>query len=375
MKSPFAILLVVVVLIGVGFGVAAIVFLAPTGENDEETIHFAAESELPTPTTRNAPAQQQFEGDATQAEVVIVSTSVITEDASAGELPSEIQERIDSGEGVVVITAEAGGRGRFGGGVPSGGAGGPNFEAIQEAMESNPEIQELIQKAQSGNVSEADQVRLLELMQEALADAGIEVPGGRQGGGFGAPPITGTVSAISGSTITIEHDDDSGLATDIEVSDSTNITVFNELTPADLTEGSLVSGTVQRGEDGRIFIINLTFLPEEQTRNFRGLFGAGLPSAQPLTNQSTITGAIAETDDQSVSVETAQGTLRLTANEDSNIISAKTGTLTDIAEGLSAIAFGGDPPNNLIVGPESLLQQGGIASTRGVGGRQGNRGQ
>ncbi len=384
MKSPFAILLAIVVLIGIVIGAAAIFFLAPTDEADEESIPFASESELPTPTTRNAPARTQSEGDATHAEVVIVSTSVVTEEGSPDDLPQEIQERIESGEAQVVITVEtsgeANGRGRFGGGGGFGsGGGGPNAQAIQDAMESNPEIQALMENAQTGNLSQADQARLRELMLEVLAEAGIEAPGGRQGG-FGTPPVTGSISAITGSTVTIEHDDDSGLTTDFDIGENSNITVIKELTPADLSPGTNVAGTVQRGEGGRIFIINLAVIPEQQSQGsgfgggFRGLFGA-FGQNNDATNLSNINGTIAEINDQTISVETDQGTLRLTTNDESTIVTTEVGTLTDVAEGMAAIAFGGDPPNNLIVGPEILLEQNTSPGARGPSDRQGNRGQ
>ena len=396
MKSPFAILLAAVVLLGVGIGVAAIIFLAPSSQDDNaDTIPIASESDLPTPTTRNEATRSQTDTTEEQPAVVVVSTSVTTEEISSDELPSEVQERIESGEAQVVITVETSGevsgqRG-FGGGGPGGGAGGPNFQAIQEAIGSNPEIQELMQKAQSGNMSQEDQARLRELMQEALADAGIEAPGGRQGGGgFGAPPIQGTISTISGSTLTIDHNDDSGLSTDIQIAEDTNITVIDELTVADLSEGTDVAGTVQRGEGGRIFIINLTVIPEQQAQGFRGGFGApfggGLPGANDATNLSNISGTIAEINDQQISVETTQGTLRLTANEDSNIISASSGSLSDITQGMTAIAFGGNQPvipaqagtpiqpSNLIAGPESLLQSDATPRTRGQR-AQGNQGE
>lgn len=360
MKSPFAILLAIVVLIGIVIGAAAIFFLGPNDQDDNETIAIVSESELPTPSTRNAVARPQSDNDATRSEGAIVSTSVTSEENSAGELPSEVEERIENGEGVVVITAEAGGRGGFGGGPP-GGAGGPNFQAIQEAMESNPEIQELLQRAQSGNISQEDQARLQELMQEALADAGIEAPGDRQGRGFGTPPTQGIISAISGSTITIDHNDDSGLSTDVEITDNTNMSVIIQLTPADLTEGTNVAGTVQRGEGGRIFIVNLAVFPEQPSteQGFRrgflaplGLFG----TSNDATNLSNIEGTIAEINGQQISVETTQGTLRITTNDDSRIISTNPGTIADITEGMAAIAFGGGPPNSLVIGPEFILQ-------------------
>ena len=81
MKSPFAIVLAIVVLIGIVIAAAAIFFLAPAGESEKVAIGFAAEGELPTPTTRNVPAQQQTDGEATPAEVVVVSTSVIPKKA------------------------------------------------------------------------------------------------------------------------------------------------------------------------------------------------------------------------------------------------------------------------------------------------------
>ena len=229
-------------------------------------------------------------------------------------------------------------------------------------MESNPEIQELLQKAQSGNMSQEDQARLRELMQEALADAGIEAPGDGQGRGFGTPPTQGTISAISESTITIDHNDNNGLSTDVEITDNTNISVINQLAPADLTEGTNVAGTVQRGEGGRIFIINLAVVPEQPStaqgfarQGFlapRGLFG----SDNDATNLSNIEGAITEINGQQISVETTQGTLRMTTNDDSRIISTNPGTIADITEGMAAIAFGGSPPNNLVIGPEFILQ-------------------
>ena len=89
MKSPFAILLAIVVLIGIAIGVVAIIFVDPTNQDDEETIPIASESELPTPSTRNAPARPQSDADATRSEVVIASTSVTTEENSTDELSPE----------------------------------------------------------------------------------------------------------------------------------------------------------------------------------------------------------------------------------------------------------------------------------------------
>ena len=383
MKSPFVILLAIVVLVGIAIGATVIIFLGPNNQDADETIPIAPENELPTPSSRNVPAQ-------TQSQAIAVSTSAPVENPDSEQAP-DLEKQAESDEAQVAEAAEQGatdgprGTGAFTGGGPGVGAGAPNFQAIQEAMESNPEIQELIQKAQSGNISQEDQARLRELMQEALADAGIEPPGGGQGG-FGAPPIQGKIAEISGSTLTIDHADDTGLSTDIAVADDTSITIINELRPADLAAGDSIAGTVQRGEGGRIFILNLTVLPQQQGQEprggVRGLFGRGtFAGANDATNVSNINGTIAEINDQTISVETTQGTLRLTANEESNIISTSQASLSDITEDMAAIAFGGNQENtpiqpaNLIVGPESLLQQGANPAIPGRGPRQADQDQ
>ena len=343
MKNPFAILLTAAAALGIIIAVVVILVLQPSDDTLDETIPIASQSDLPTPTTRN--------------EALSRETAQPTP-TSAAPQPTETPDQASEAVQTDAAPDTQGGRGGFG--EAGGGPGGPNFQLIQEAITENPELAELFQKAQSGNMSQADQARLQELMQEALAEAGIEAPRGRQGRGFGAPPTQGTISAISGSTITIDHTDDSGLSTDIEITENTNINVIKQLTPADLTLGTNVAGTVQRGDGGRIFIVNLAVIPEQpQTaqgfgRGFiapLGLFG----TSNDATNLSTIDGTITEINDQQISVETTQGTLRLTTNEDSTIISTNPGTVNDITQGMAAIALG-DPPNNLIVGPEFILQ-------------------
>ena len=379
MKSPFAILLAIVVLVGIAIGAAVIIFLGPNNQDADETIPIAPENELPTPSSRNVPAQ-------TQSQAIAVSTSAPVENPDSEQAP-DLEKQAESDESQVTeqgATDGPRGTAAFDGGGPGDGAGRPNFQAIQETMESNPEIQELIQKAQSGNISQEDQARLRELIQETLADAGIEPLGAQSG--YGSPPIQGTIAEISGSTLTIDHADDSGMSTDIVVADSTSITIINDLNPADLATGANVAGTVQRGEGGRIFILNLTVLPQQQGQEprggVRGLFGRGtFAGANDATNVSNINGTIAEINDQTISVETTQGTLRLTANEESNIISTSQASLSDITEDMAVIAFGGNQENtpiqpaNLIVGPESLLQQGNTPGIPGRGPRQADQDQ
>ena len=371
MKNPFAILLSIVVLVGIGIGVAAIIFFGPTSQDDDEAILVASESELPTPSSRNE-ALSSGNSEAAANGTLVEATEASDQQAENQNNPTQ------------TVTNSGGQSGQAARGGGQGFGGGGNFQAIQEVMANNPELAELFQRAQSGNITQEDQARMRELIQEALAEAGIEVPGGGQGGGFGAPPIQGAISAISGSILTIDHADGSGLSTDVQIGENTSITVIHELKPADLSEGANVAGTVQRGESGRIFVINLTVLPEQQEQGFgggfRGLLGGGFGAGDENTNLSTINGSVSAISEKTISVETTQGTLRLTTNDESSIISTSSGTLTDIDQGMVAIAFGGNQgntpvqPNNIIVGPEILIQEGDAVGIRGLGrGGQGGR--
>ncbi len=362
MKNPFAILLTAAVIIGIAIAAVAILVLGPSDDTSEETVPVASQSDLPTPSTRNEalsretaqPTPTAEPAEPTKAPEVSSSQDEPPEPEAETQTTTITDPATESVQGAPATRDGRGGR------FDGAGPGAANFQAIQEAIAENPELAELMQKAQSGNITQQDQARMQELMQELLAEAGIEVPGGGQGRGFGAPPTQGTISAISGSTVTIDHNDDSGLSTDIEVTDDTNINVITQLTPADLSVGTNVAGTVQRGEGGRIFILNLNVLSDQLPQSsgyggFRGTVVGARGAGDTTTNISVIDGTIAEIDDQQISVETTQGTLRLTANEDSNIITTNPGTISDITQGMAAIAFGASPPNNLTIGPESLL--------------------
>ena len=383
MKSPFAILLAIAVLVGIGIGVVAILFVGSSdGGQGDETIQIASENDLPTPSARNETTRTRAESNETSPNVVVVSTSVSVETVSSDEVP-ELETRVESGEALVVATVELAGEGRGAGGFGfraggDDGPGGGDFQAIQEAIESNPEIAELIQKAQTGDMSQADQARLRELMQELLADAGVGPPGGERG--FGVQPAQGEISSIVGSALTVEHTDDSGLTTDVHVSEETNITLISELTIADLSEGDTVAGAVQRGEGGKIKIVTLGVVPDVPG----GGFGLGRGAGAAIfgggdTNTSSVEGSISTIEGDMIHLETDQGTLRLTVNDDTIITSTSNGTVSDLTEGMTVIVIGPEEggavqARDIVAGPESLLGDGGSGFLRGAG-RRGQAGQ
>ena len=354
MKNPFAILLAAVVIVGIVIGVVAILFLGPS-DQDEETIPAASRSELPTPSTRPASEPSRPERETAPSETGETAT----------DEPTGLDDDNESTEPVVVevVVDEApdqGGQRGFGG---AGGPGGGNFQAIQEAMASNPELAELFQKAQSGSVTQEEQARMRELMQELLAESGIEIPGGGQGGGgFGTPPTQGTITYIFGSTITVQDPEDTEQTTDVEVGEDTNITIVNSLSVSDLSTGTNVVGAVRRGEGGKIFIVSLNLVPQNPGAGAGGFGGFGFGIGGGDTTVSQVQGAVTEVNGDTVLVETTQGTLRLTVNDESVIVSTTTGALTNLTEGMGVIAIGpleegAIQARNIIAGSQELITE------------------
>ncbi len=354
MKSPFAILIAAVAIVGIVIGVAAILLLGPS-DQDEETIPAASRSELPTPSTRPASEQSRPERETAPSETGETATDESTDldvvDESTESEPVVVDVVVDE-------APDQGGQRGFGG---AGGPGGGNFQAIQEAMASNPELAELFQKAQSGSITQEEQTRMRELMQELLAESGIEIPGGGQGGGgFGTPPTQGTITYIFGSTITVQDLEDTEQTTDVEVGEDTNITIVNSLSVSDLPNGTNVVGAVRRGEGGQIFIVSLSLVPENPGAGGFGGFGFGIGGGDNTVSQ--VQGTVTEVNNNMVHVETTQGTLRLTANDESIIVSTSSGTIADLTEGMGVVAIGpleegAIQARNVIAGSQELINQ------------------
>ena len=177
------------------------------------------------------------------------------------------------------VRGDQGGRGFvFRGGLvleaeaPSGG----DFEAIQEAIEGNPEIAgPNCRRLSRANMSQADQARLTRVdARSASSSMRVIEPTWTdgQGSGFGTP--TGHKAQITSivriNAFTVEHADDSGtLDRRPSLATSTNITLINESSrKRDLcSRVTMCRGVVRRGEDVQdrthSCIINLSVVPEQ----------------------------------------------------------------------------------------------------------------
>ena len=139
----------------------------------------------------------------------------------------------------------------------------------------------LREQFQSGELSPEDLAALRERFQGQAGGGG---PGGgglaggtRFGGGGG---LTGTIEKVDGNTVTINTAQGPLLAA---IGDDTTIQKTVEVTSAELTEGTLVTVTGARGEDGTVLADSIFVVPEGAGGFGGGGFGGGRrrPGGQP----------------------------------------------------------------------------------------------
>lgn len=374
MTKSSMILLGVAILAGVAAGVVAIMLFANDSSN-LSTIPLAEESSLPTPTSRESAAgvvvDSEGAGDnatsarrgagGSQARQTIRTVRQSTGTATGGNA---------AGQGARSIR-RATGPGPGGGGAEGGpGAGGPeDFEAIQRAMEENPELRDLMAKAQTGDISQEEMTRIQELMSEIFEESGF---GDLLGGG---PPPNGSIVAVDGSEIILQPPDEFEPEISLTVGEETEIQIISLLSVDDLAVGDSINAVAQRGEDGVNRAISITFVDQEQADGFGfgGDQGAGLFGGP--AGISSLDGEIVSIEGDEVSIETDRGTLRVVVDDETLISSTRIGTVADLSEDMVAIAFGdasspdeidgdGDEvsssdsitPRTIIAGPPELLE-------------------
>lgn len=385
MTKSSMILLGVAILAGVAAGVVAIMLFANDSSN-LSTIPLAEESSLPTPTSRESAAgvvvdSEGVDDNATsarrgaggsQARQTIRTVRQSTGAATGGNA---------TGQGARAIR-RATGPGPGGGGAEGGpGAGGPeDFEAIQRAMEENPELRDLMAKAQTGDISQEEMTRIQELMSEIFEESGF---GDLLSGG---PPPNGSIVAVDGSEITLQPPDEFESEIYLTVGEETEIQIISLLSVDDLAAGDSINAVAQRGEDGVNRAISITFVDQEQTGGFGFGDGQGAELFGGPAGISSLDGEIVSIEGDEVSIETDRGTLRVVVDDETLISSTRIGTVADLSEDMVAIAFGdasspdeidgdGDEvsssdsitPRTIIAGPPELLELDGGGGDGGLG--------
>ena len=283
--------------------------------------------------------------------------------------------------------------------TPSGSRSTPeSTPQPTQAMESQPqgdeatpetppltqeELQQIRQRLQSGDLTQEEAQDLLQLLQGQL--------GGRPGEGAvregGGRPNVGAIESIDAGGLTLTTE--AGVIT-VNLSDDSDIRITVVLDPAELAEGTQVSAIVERAE-GRNVARTITVIPDGQS-GF-GLFsggtpggfgGAGFPGGgQGGQNAGGVTplfGTVASLAENGFTLETQQGPLAITTDEESIVVRTGPGTRADLRVGMQVRVTGPSDESgqidaiSVVVTPEGLedslgLGRGGL----GGGGPLGNR--
>ena len=273
--------------------------------------------------------------------------------------------------------------------TPSGSRATPeptqDGETLAEGDETVPEaapltleeLQQIRQRLQSGELTQEEAQGLFQQLQGQLGRGN----GAGALGGVEGRQLAGSIESIEqlGLTLTTE----TGVIS-VNLSDDTDISVIAVLDPAKLIEGTQVSAIVERVE-GRNVARTISVILEGQG-GFgpfqgdipRGLGGPGFPdnsqNGQDAGGATThLFGTVVSPAEGAFTLETQQGPLPITTDEESIVIRTGSGTHADLKVGMQVRVTGpsdeggGIDAVSVVVIPEGLEDLPGLGR-RGFGG-------
>ena len=203
------------------------------------------------------------------------------------------------------------------------------------------EMQQLRQRMQSGELSEEE-------MQQAIQRIRAQFGGGQGGPPFGADAgsvAVGSIESVAEDTITVKTELASVTAS---VGENTNVRITSVLDTAALTANAQVMVVSERAEGVTLARI-VTILPEGQAdfRGGRGGFGGGqggqrgFGASQGTTGGDQAAGAprplfgtLENVTDAGFTLETQQGPLPISMDDQSLVIQTRQGTIADLETGM-----------------------------------------
>lgn len=226
------------------------------------------------------------------------------------------------------------------------------------------EIQELRERLGRGELSEEE-------AREAFLRLREQFGGGQGGigpGGFGGSQAAGTIESIDGNTITVATELATVTAT---LGENTNVSITSVLEPVALTDNAQVIVVSERVE-GSNLARSITVVPEGQA-GFGGVRGGtgGLGGGQGgLEGGGTrpLIGAVMDKQDGGFTLETQQGPLPITTNDETVIIETRQGTVADLEAGMRVTVIGpADEEGTIDARAVNVLPEG-LEDFRGFGG-------
>ena len=168
--------------------------------------------------------------------------------------------------------------------VPSASSVAPGDQeaAGQPDQIDQPDLSDLRQRFQSGEITQEELAELREQFQgqaggfgggQGFGGAGGQRFGGAGGQGFGGGGgLVGTVESLDGNMLTVNTPQGPLLAA---LGEETLIQMFAEGSLSDLSVGTRVTVTGQRGEDGSVEAVSILIIPEGAGGFPAGGFGSG----------------------------------------------------------------------------------------------------
>lgn len=253
-----------------------------------------------------------------------------------------------------------------------------------ESAETEPmapeEIQQLMQRLQSGELSEEE-------AREAVQRIRAQFGGGQGGPPFGAAGgsvAVGSIESVGDSSVTVKTELASITAS---VGEDTDIRITSILEPTELADGAQVMVVSERVE-GRALARMITVVPEGEGElgggagGQRGLGGFGGGQAGQGGAQAgqggfggaqgrPLFGTLENVSDAGFTLETQQGPLPIGVDGESVIVQTREGTIGDLEAGMQVRVVGAANEDGRIDARSVLVTPEGVEDVRGFGGARG----
>ena len=206
------------------------------------------------------------------------------------------------------------------------------------------ELQELRARLQSGELSQEEAQELIQRLREQFGGGqGGPGLGGPGPGGTGGGPAVGTIENVEGNTIAVATE----LATlTVEVGENTAISITSVLEQSALADDTQVMVFSDRVE-GRNLASTITIIPEGQAGFGRGAggfggFGGGQAGPGGLETGATrpLVGTVTGPEAGGFTLETQQGPLPISMDEETQIVETLQGIASDLEAGMRVMVVG-----------------------------------
>ena len=234
-------------------------------------------------------------------------------------------------------------------------------ETAEVAPMTQEEMQQLRQRLQSGELSEEE-------AQQAIQRIRAQFGGGQGGAPFGEDAgsvAVGSIESVGENSITVKTELASVTAI---LGEDTNVRITSILEHTALTDGAQVMVVSERVEGSALARV-VTIVPEGQVGFGGGPGGQrGFGSGQGDVGSRALFGTLVNVTDSGFLLETQQGPLPITMDDESVIVQTREGTVEDLEPGMLVRVVGPADDDGRIVARSVFVTPEELQDIRGFGG-------